>query len=96
MTQVEIYQSEDGALLLPVSVEQEIIWLSLAQMCELFDKNKRTISVIYSKKVNCLKVQLSGNSEQLQTMVTNAVAAFYLSIFHIRITVCITCKGRHR
>lgn len=44
MTQVEIYQSEDGALQLPVSVEQEIIWLSLAQMCELFDKNKRTIS----------------------------------------------------
>ena len=44
MEQVEIYQAENGALQLPVTIKSETVWLSQAQMCVLFDKNKRTIS----------------------------------------------------
>ena len=42
--QIAIYQNEDGSIRIDVHLEQDTVWLSQAQMCELFDKNKRTIS----------------------------------------------------
>lgn len=42
--QIVIYQSKDGQTQVDVRFEQETIWLSQAQMCDLFDKNKRTVS----------------------------------------------------
>ncbi|MBL4608957.1 MAG: virulence RhuM family protein [Pseudomonadales bacterium] len=42
--QIQIYQSADGSVQLDVSLEQDTVWVSQAQMCELFDKNKRTVS----------------------------------------------------
>jgi len=42
--QTEIYQTADGALDLPVTFDQDDLWLSQAQMLALFAKNKRTIS----------------------------------------------------
>lgn len=39
-----VFIAQDGQLQLPVMFEQETVWLNQAQMCELFDKNKRTIS----------------------------------------------------
>ncbi len=42
--QIAIYQNEDGSIHIDVHLEQDTVWLSQAQMCELFDKNKRTIS----------------------------------------------------
>lgn len=42
--QVQIFTSGDGRTELSVSLENDTVWLSQAQMCELFDKNKRTVS----------------------------------------------------
>jgi len=39
-----IYQTEDGKTHIEVCLENETVWLSQSQLCELFDKNKRTIS----------------------------------------------------
>jgi len=39
-----IYQTEDGKTRIEVRLENETVWLNQAQLCELFDKNKRTIS----------------------------------------------------
>lgn len=44
MQQIQIFQSSDGDVSLEVSLERETVWLTQAQMCELFGKNKRTIS----------------------------------------------------
>jgi len=41
---IVIYQAKDGKTALEVKLQQETVWLSQAQMCDLFDKNKRTIS----------------------------------------------------
>lgn len=40
---LEIYQSEDGALQLSVSIEQDTVWLSQAQMAQLFDSSTDNI-----------------------------------------------------
>lgn len=42
--QIEIYKAKDGSTQINVQFEQETVWLSQAQMGQLFEKNKRTIS----------------------------------------------------
>lgn len=41
---IEIYTAEDGQTRIDVRFEQDTVWLSQAQMVELFEKNKRTVS----------------------------------------------------
>jgi len=43
--QIEIYQSEDGQIQIQVYLEKDTIWLSQAQMAELFDKDSDTIGL---------------------------------------------------
>jgi hypothetical protein len=43
-TAIEIYQGPDGQTQIEVRLEDETIWLSQAQMAELFDKDVRTIN----------------------------------------------------
>lgn len=47
--QIEIYQSEDGVIELNVQLEEETVWLSQAQMVELFGRDQ-IISVGYHVK----------------------------------------------
>ena len=39
-----LYQTEDGQTRIEVRLQNETVWLNQAQMCELFDKDKRTVS----------------------------------------------------
>lgn len=41
---IQIYQTDDRNTQIDVELDQETVWLSQAQMVDLFDKNKRTIS----------------------------------------------------
>jgi len=42
--QIEIYQANDGSTQINVQFEQDTVWLTQAQMQELFQKSKATIS----------------------------------------------------
>ena len=42
--QMLIYQSEDGSIKIDVRFEQDTVWLTQAQMCMLFGRDKSTIS----------------------------------------------------
>ncbi len=44
MSEIIIYQNADHQMQVDVTLEDESVWLSQAQMVELFAKNKRTIS----------------------------------------------------
>ncbi len=39
-----LYQTEEDETKIEVRLQDETVWLSQAQLCELFDKDKRTIS----------------------------------------------------
>jgi hypothetical protein len=41
---IEIYQSKDGHLELKVSLEQDTVWLTQAQMVELFERDQSVLS----------------------------------------------------
>jgi len=43
-SEIFIYQNTEGGIKVDVRLEEETVWLSQAQMCELFQKSKATIS----------------------------------------------------
>ncbi len=43
-TEFLLYQTDGGKIRIETRMENETVWLTQAQMCKLFDKNKRTIS----------------------------------------------------
>ncbi len=43
-SQIIIYQTENGETKLDVRLEDETVWLTQMQLCELFDKSKATVS----------------------------------------------------
>lgn len=62
--EIILYQP-DETVKLEVRMEDETVWLTQAQMVELFCSTKQNISqtlIIYSKKVNLRKKQLSRNT----------------------------------
>jgi len=42
--EVIIYQNKEGSIKIDVRLEDETVWLSQSQICELFQKSKATIS----------------------------------------------------
>ena len=42
--EIVIYQAEDGQASLEVNLVEDTVWLNQAEMCQLFEKDKRTIS----------------------------------------------------
>lgn len=65
--QIEIYQSEDGQTQIQVRLEKDTIWLSQAQMAELFDKNSDTIGL------HLRNIYKSGELEQSATTEESSV-----------------------
>jgi hypothetical protein len=43
-SQILIYQNSEGNIKIDVRLEEESVWLTQAQLCELFQKSKATIS----------------------------------------------------
>ena len=62
-SEIIIYQTEDGYTKIDVKFEDETVWLTQAQLCELYQTSKSNISEHIKHKS-----QLFGNSEQLQLM----------------------------
>lgn len=42
--EILLYQNQDGKIRIDVRLEDETVWLTQAQLCELFQKSKATIS----------------------------------------------------
>jgi hypothetical protein len=65
--EIILYQNPDGKIKIDVRLEDETVWLTQAQLCELFNKSKATISE-HIKNVfeegELDEKWLFGNSEQ--------------------------------
>jgi len=65
-SEIILYQTDDGTSKIQVRLENETVWLSQAQIGELFQKTRVTITEhngnIFMKE-NWKKIQLVGNSD---------------------------------
>ena len=43
-SEIIIYQNQEGNIKVDVRLEEETVWLTQTQLCELFQKSKATIS----------------------------------------------------
>jgi len=62
--QIEIYQSEDGQIQIQVYLEKDTIWLSQAQMAELFDKDSDTIGLHLRNIYKSGELEKSATTEE--------------------------------
>ena len=62
--QIVIYQSEDGQTQIQVRLEKDTIWLSQAQMAELFDKNSDTIGLHLKNIYKSGELEMSATTEE--------------------------------
>lgn len=62
--QIEIYQSEDGQIQIQVYLEKDTIWLSQAQMAELFDKDSDTIGLHLRNIYKSGELERSATTEE--------------------------------
>lgn len=53
-----IYQTEDGQIKIQTRLEDEIVWLTQEQLCELFEKSKSTI-IGYMKNISMMKFDIN-------------------------------------
>lgn len=66
-----IYQNPDNSASIDVRLEGETVWLTQAQMAELFQSSKANISEHIKhifEEGELMRMQLFGNSEQLHPM----------------------------
>ncbi|MCP4117001.1 MAG: hypothetical protein GY737_16675 [Desulfobacteraceae bacterium] len=65
--QIEIYQTEDGRTEIQLRLEQDTLWLSQAQIAELFDKDSDTIGL------HLRNIYKSGELDELATTEESSV-----------------------
>ena len=70
-----IYTDNDGLTKIDVKLEEDTLWLTQAQMCELYQTSKSNVSEhikhIFEEGELQRGLQLFGNSEQLPQMVSH-------------------------
>ena len=67
--EIVIFETEDRSVTLPVTVENETVWLNRKQMAELFDRDIKTIGKHIN---NAMKEELDGHSSVVANFATTA------------------------
>ena len=70
MSEIVIYESEDGTAKLSVQINEDTLWLSLDQIAELFGRDKSTISR------HLKNIFAEGELERESTVAKNATVQF--------------------
>lgn len=55
--EIMIYQTDDGLTHIDVRMEDETVWLTQAQLCELYQTSKSNISEHIKHMLTCASVQ---------------------------------------
>lgn len=63
-SKIEIYQSADGQAQVDVRFEQETVWLSQAQMTELFGRDQSVISRHIANAINDEELSEKSNMQK--------------------------------
>ncbi len=76
-SQIEIYQSHDGQAKVDVRFEQETVWLSQAQMTELFGRDQSVISRHIANAMSDEEVSEKSNMQKMHIANSDRPVAFY-------------------
>lgn len=74
---IEIYESADGKAQVDVRFEQETVWLSQAQMTELFGRDQSVISRHIANAINDEEVSEKSNMQKMHIANSDRPVTFY-------------------
>ncbi len=77
-SEILIYQNQEGSIKVEVRLEEETVWLTQAQLCELFQKSKATISE------HIKNIFEEGELESLSTVRKFRLLDFYQNFYYIK------------
>ena len=75
--QIAIYQTDDGRVQLEVALEQDTVWLSQAQMVELFGRNQSVISRHISNALSEGEIIEKSNMQKMHIANSDRPIVFY-------------------
>ncbi|MBF0657875.1 virulence protein RhuM/Fic/DOC family protein [Psychrobacter sp. NG25] len=77
MATVEIYESADGKAQVDVRFEQETVWLSQAQMTELFGRDQSVVSRHIANAIKDEEVSKTNNTKKMRIENSDRLVTFY-------------------
>lgn len=72
-SKILIYQNPDGTIKIDVRLEDETVWLTQAQLCELFHKSKATISEHIKNVFEEGELEASATVRNFRTVQTEGI-----------------------
>lgn len=75
--QIQIFTSNDGQAQLEVTLEQDTVWLSQAQMAELFDRDQSVVSRHISNAIKEEEVDAESNMQKMHIANSDRPVVFY-------------------
>ncbi len=89
-----IYQNQDGNIKIDVRLQEETVWLTQAQMGQLFGKDKRTISEHISNIFNEGELEKSSTVRKFRTVQTEGNREVERELDHYNLDVIISVGYR--
>ena len=74
---IEIYESPDGRAQVDVRFEQETVWLTQAQMSELFGRDQSVISRHIANAINDEEIAEKSNMQKMHIANSDRPVTFY-------------------
>ncbi|MGN0405921.1 MAG: phosphoribosylaminoimidazolesuccinocarboxamide synthase, partial [Bariatricus sp.] len=75
--EIVIFETEDHQVKLPVTVENETVWLSANQMAILFDRDEKTIRKHINNAFTEMEVDKDNNTQKMRVVGVKQLVPFY-------------------
>ena len=93
-SEILIYQNPDGNIKIDVRLEDETVWLTQAQLCELFQKSKATISEHIKNVFEEGELEASATVRKFRQVRTEGTREVERDIDHYNLDVIISVGYR--
>jgi hypothetical protein len=93
-SEILIYQNPDGKIKIDVRLEEETVWLTQAQLCELFQKSKATISEHIKNVFKEGEIEASATVRNFRTVQTEGNREVERAIDYYNLDVIISVGYR--
>ena len=91
--EIVIFETEDNRVKLPVTVNDETVWLSANQMAILFDRDEKTIRKHINNVFSELEVDKDNNTQKMRVDGVKQLVPFYT--LDVIISVGYRVKSKH-
>ena len=87
--EIVLFESRDGAVSLPVSVEADTVWLSQAQMAQLFGKDRTVIGRHIRNAISDGEIDATTMCVKFAHLADNAAGSVKIEIYNLDVIIAV-------